>query len=168
MHPGRSGRRTAYRSVSFAPHKLKAVEIGGGSARETADLIVGRGAAWSPEGVIVFCPRPIGHLYQVPAAGGTPSPVTSLDEARGEVARGFPQFLPDGRQFLYLATSFRSGESSIYAGTLDSTRPKVLLSADSGVAYLDCGAQGPRGRGEAASLFGIPRMSTAHDFRRRK
>jgi hypothetical protein len=119
----------------FAPHKLKAVEIGGGPAREIADLIMGRGGAWSPEGVIVFCPRPIGPLYQVSAAGGTPSPVTSLDETRAEVAHGFPQFLPDGRQFLYLAASFRPGESSIRAGSLDSTSSKVLLGADSGAAY---------------------------------
>ena len=119
----------------FAPNKLRAVEIGGGPARDIADLIVGRGGAWSPEGVIVFCPRPIGILYQVSAAGGTPTPVTSLDEARAEVAHGFPQFLPDGHQFLYLAASFRSGESSIRAGSIDSTRSKVLLSADSGAAY---------------------------------
>ena len=119
----------------FAPHKLKAVEIGGGPARDVADLVVGRGGAWSPEGVIVFCPRPIGILYQVSAAGGTSTPVTSLDEARAEIAHGFPQFLPDGLQFLYLAASFRSGESSMRAGSLDSTRSKVLLSADSGAAY---------------------------------
>jgi len=56
----------------FAPHKLRAVEVGGGPARDIADLIVGRGGAWSPEGVIVFCPRPVGPLYQVSASGGTP------------------------------------------------------------------------------------------------
>ena len=119
----------------FAPHKLKAVEIGGGPARDVADIIVGRGGAWSPGGVIVFCPRPIGPLCQVSAVGGTPSPVTSLDETRAEVAHGFPQFLPDGRQFLYLAASFRSGESSIRVGSLDSAKSKILLTADSGAAF---------------------------------
>jgi Tol biopolymer transport system component len=85
--------------------------------------------------VILFCPRPLGPLYQISAAGGTPSPVTSLDEARAEVAHGFPQFLPGGRQFLYLAASSRPGESSIRAGSLDSTSSKVLVSADTGAAY---------------------------------
>jgi Tol biopolymer transport system component len=119
----------------FAPHKLKVVEIGGGPPRDVANLIVGRGGAWGPEGVILFCPRPIGTLYQVSAAGGTPFPVTALDETRAEVAHGFPQFLPDGRQFLYLAASSRPGESSIRAGSLDSIESKVLLSADTGAAY---------------------------------
>ena len=119
----------------FEPHKLKAVGIGGRPAREIADLVVGRGGAWSPGEVILFCPRPIGILYQVSAEGGTPAPATKLDEARYEVAHGFPQFLPDGRHFLYLAASCRPGWSSIRAGSLDFAGSKVLVSADAGAAY---------------------------------
>jgi Tol biopolymer transport system component len=123
-------------SVGFIGRtKLNVVEVSGGPPREIADLIVGWGGAWSREGVILFCPRPIGNLYQVSALGGAPSPVTSLDETRAEVAHGFPHFLPDGRQFLYLAASSRPGDSSIRAGSLDSSQSKVLLSADSGAAY---------------------------------
>jgi Tol biopolymer transport system component len=131
----------------FAPHKLRAVGISGGPARDIVDIIVGRAGAWSPEGVILFCPRPIGPLHQIPAAGGTPSPATSLDEARAEVAHGFPQFLPGGRQFLYLAASSRPRESSIRGGSLDSTTSKVLVSADTSAAYA------PILRGHAPSLL---------------
>src|SRR5215831_141823 len=119
----------------FVPNKLKVVEVSGGPARDIADVVVGRGGAWSPEGVILFCPRPIGILYRISAAGGAPTPVTSLDESRAEIAHAFPQFLPGGRQFLYLAASSRPGESSIRAGSLDSTSSKVLLSADTSAAY---------------------------------
>jgi Tol biopolymer transport system component len=137
------------RSIGFfaVPNKLKTIEIGGGPARDIADVVMGRGGAPSPEGVIVFCPRPGGILYQVAAAGGTPKPVTALDAARAEVAHGFPQFLPDGRHFLYLAASSRPGESSIRAGSLDSTTSKVLLSADTSAAYA------PALRGHPASLL---------------
>jgi Tol biopolymer transport system component len=147
----------------FAPHKLKAVGISGGPARDIADVIVGRAGAWSPEGVILFCPRPIGILYQVSAAGGVPTPVTSLDEARAEVAHGFPQFLPDGRQFLYLAASSRPGESSIRAGSLDSTHSTVLVSADTSAAYA------PVLPGRPASLLFVhdgALMAQAFDSRR--
>jgi hypothetical protein len=125
------------RSVGFfaTPYKLKTIEIAGGPARDIADVVMGRGGAWSPEGIIVFCPRPLGILYQVAATGGTPKPVTSLDAARAEVAHGLPQFLPDGRHFLYFAASSRPGESSIRAGSLDSTASKVLLSAETNAAY---------------------------------
>jgi hypothetical protein len=135
-------------SIGFcAPHKLKTVDVSGGPARDIADIVVGRGGAWSLEGVILFCPRPVGILYQVSAAGGTPTPVTSLDEERAEVTHAFPQFLPGGRQFLYLAESSRPGESSIRAGSLDSCSSKVLLGADTAAAYA------PILRGHPASLL---------------
>jgi Tol biopolymer transport system component len=119
----------------FAPHKLKAVEISGGPPREIADIVLGRGGAWSQDGAILFCPRPVGILYQVSAGGGIPSPVTSLDESRAEITHGFPQFLPDGHHFLYLAACSRAGVSSIRVGSLDSKNSKVLLSADTNAAY---------------------------------
>jgi Tol biopolymer transport system component len=127
--------------------KLKTIEIAGGPARDIADVVVGCGGSWNPEGVIVFCARPVGVLYQVPAAGGKPEPVTSLDPSHAEVTHSFPQFLPDGRHFLYLAASSRQGESSIRVGSLDSTTSKVLLSADTSAAYA------PLLRGHPASLL---------------
>src|SRR5260370_16665715 len=84
---------------------------------------------------------------RVAGGGGTPKPVTSLDAARGEIAHGFPEFLPGGRHFLYLAASSRPGESSIRAGSLDSTTSKVLLNADTSAAYA------PLLRGQPASLL---------------
>src|SRR5580658_90493 len=136
------------RSIGFfTPSKLKTVDIAGGPAQDVADVVVGRGGAWSPEGVIVFCPRPIGILHQVAAAGGTPQPVTSLDLARAEAAHAFPQFLPGGRHFLYLAASSRPGESSIRVGSLDSTTSKALLNTDTSAAYA------PVLRGHPASLL---------------
>jgi Tol biopolymer transport system component len=136
------------RSIGFfTPSKLKTVDVAGGPARDVADVVVGRGGAWSPEDVIVFCPRPIGILHQVAAAGGTPQPVTSLDVARAEAAHAFPQFLPGGRHFLYLAASSRPGESSIRVGSLDSTTSKVLLNADTSAAYA------PVLRGHPGSLL---------------
>jgi eukaryotic-like serine/threonine-protein kinase len=153
------------RSIGFVvipTAKLKTIEIAGGPARDIADVIVGCGGAWSPEGVIVFCPRPVGVLYQVPATGGTPKPVTSLDPSHAEVTHTFPHFLPDGRHFLYLAASSRPGESSIRVGSLDSTTSKVLLSADTSAAYA------PLLRGHPASLLFVYRgtlMAQPFDLR---
>jgi Tol biopolymer transport system component len=124
------------RSIAFfAIHKLKTIDIAGGPARDIADVVVGRGGAWSTNGIIAFCPRPIGALYQVAATGGVPKPLTTLDPAHAEVAHGFPQFLPDGVHFLYLAASSRPGESSIRAGSLGSTTSKIVLSSDTPAAY---------------------------------
>jgi Tol biopolymer transport system component len=123
------------RLIGFhVPSKLKTVEFGGGPARDVADVIVGRGADWSPAGVIAYARGP-GVLYRIGANGGTSQPITALDTARGEVAHGMPHFLPDGRHFLYLAMSSLPGESSIRVGSLDSTTSKVLLKADTSAAF---------------------------------
>jgi hypothetical protein len=89
--------------------------------------------------------------------------VTSLDEGRVEIAHRFPQFLPGGRQFLYLAASSRPGDSSIRVGSLDSPRSKVLLRADTGAAYA------PVLRGHAPSLLFVhdgALMAQAFDWQR--
>ncbi len=124
------------RSIGFfTTSKLKVIEIAGGPARDVADAVAGQGATWNSNGSILFCPRPLGVVYQIPISGGPSKPVTSLDAARGEVAHRFPVFLPDGRHFLYLAASCRPGESSIRVASLDSPNSKVLLSADTSAAY---------------------------------
>ena len=124
------------RSIGFfTPFRLKIVSAAGGPCRDIADVVLGRGGTWNREGTIVFCPRPIGALYQISEAGGTPESVTSLDTGRAEVSHGFPQFLPDGRRFLYFAASYRPGESSIRVGSLDSTVSKPIVAAETSALY---------------------------------
>jgi len=124
------------RSIAFfTPFKLKVIPAGGGPARDLADVILGRGGTWNREGIIVFCPRPVGPLHWIPITGGTPQPVTSLDSARGEIFHGFPQFLPDGHHFLYLAASHLPGESNIRIGSIDASPCKVLLGAETSALY---------------------------------
>jgi hypothetical protein len=136
------------RSIGFFTRsKLKKIDIAGGPAEDIADVVLGRVGAWNSEGVILYCPRPVGPLYQVTVKGRTPKAASSLDAARAEVVHSFPQFLPDNRHFLYLAASSRRGESSIRVGSLDSAVGKVLVSADTSAAYA------PVLRGHAGSLL---------------
>jgi hypothetical protein len=44
----------------------------------------------------------------VPAGGGTPTPVSTLDSAHGDVSHRWPWFLPDGRHFLFYASASRA------------------------------------------------------------
>jgi Tol biopolymer transport system component len=136
------------RSIGFFTNsKLKTIGVSGGPTRDLADVVVGRGASWSREGVIVFGAKPTGALYQVSANGGVPRAVTSLDTSRAETSHALPHFLPDGRHFLYLAASPRSGASTICVGSLDGETSKTLLAGDAGAAYV----QGSKSR--AASLL---------------
>src|SRR6185503_2068809 len=87
----------------FANGKLHRVPAAGGPVQEICDAPSGRGGAWSPRGEILFAPGSTGGLFRVPAAGGEPVAVTRLDSTRNETGHRFPQFLPDGRHFLYAA-----------------------------------------------------------------
>ncbi|HZQ54923.1 MAG TPA: protein kinase [Bryobacteraceae bacterium] len=110
----------------FAGGKLKKLDVTTSIAQVIADAPDGRGGTWNREGTIIFADRIQGGLKQMPAAGGTPTPVTIVDTSRGELSHRFPQFLPDGRHFLYVNRA--KAQSGVYAGSLDSkeTKKRVL------------------------------------------
>jgi eukaryotic-like serine/threonine-protein kinase len=108
----------------FADGKLKKVEAAGGPPQLLADAPNGRGGTWNAEGLIVFAPSTGTSLFSVSAAGGPPTEVAKLDASRGVNSYRFPQFLPDGRHFIFLA---RGNPDSIKVGSLDGSEPKNLL-----------------------------------------
>ena len=96
------------KSLAFvAGGKLKRIDVAGGSPITLCDVRIGRGGTWNEDGVILFGNQLAG-LQRIPASGGTPSPVTQLNKEAGETAHYYPQFLPGGKQFLYLV---RHGEA---------------------------------------------------------
>jgi WD40 repeat protein len=106
----------------FADHKLKKVPAAGGTVQTICDAVDGRGASWSVKDVIVFAPAPFGGLSKVPAAGGTPVPVTRQDKP-GATDR-LPWFLPDGRRLLFVS------------GTSDTTGDIECLDLETGKRTL--------------------------------
>jgi Tol biopolymer transport system component len=131
-----------------AQGKLKRMRATGGPPETICDfpgtdgsagLGYGLGATWSTNGTVVFAPFAAGPLYQVPAAGGVATPVTTVDETAGETGHRYPSFLPDGRRFVYLVRSNRPERQGIYAGALDAPMRVLLTHADSNAAYAHPG-----------------------------
>ena len=116
----------------FADGKLKKVSIRGGPAQELCDAPAGQGGTWSRLDTILFAPGRSG-LSQVPAAGGEPRPVTTLDLSRKETAHQWPQFLPDGQRFLYFSAG--ASPESIFLGSLDSPAVTPVLASQSQARY---------------------------------
>ena len=114
---------------------LKRVDLTGGPARTLSDDAFQR-AAWGPEGVILFTARSHRRLMRVAAAGGPATPVTELDEARGESEHAWPVFLPDGRRFVFLARTRDAAKSALFLGSLDSTERTHLVDALSMPEYV--------------------------------
>jgi serine/threonine-protein kinase len=71
----------------------------------------------------------------VSSAGGSATPVTSLDPSRQQLGHEWPIFLPDGRHFLYVVDSANPEDIGIYVGSLDSKEAKLLLKATSMALY---------------------------------
>jgi len=114
----------------FADRKLKRIDIVGGAPQVLANtpVVVGQGGSWNRDGIILFAPNINGPLFKVLARGGDPMEVTRLET--GETAHRFPQFLPDGRHFVYFV--FGGPAPGVYAGSLDGGSSKRLASADAG------------------------------------
>jgi Tol biopolymer transport system component len=120
--------------------QLLRVAIAGGDPELICEIKVARGGSWNRDGVILIAPYSNGAIYRVPANGGDLVPVVRPDSARGETALRFPQFLPDGRHFLYSSLSSESdGKHRVCVASLDGGAPRTVLRAESGAFYAEPG-----------------------------
>jgi eukaryotic-like serine/threonine-protein kinase len=123
----------------FADGKLKRIAASGGPPLVLCDAPAGRGGTWNRDGTILFAPFFSTPIYKVSDAGGTATPVTTIDRAKNESSHRWPWFLPDGRHFLFLAgnpfTQWASATNSIMVGSLDSPETKLLFHNASDAIY---------------------------------
>ena len=120
----------------FVPGKLMKIDANGGPPQTLCDASAGRGGAWSKQGVIVFNPQANSPLLQVSASGGVPKPASKLDVSRKENSHRWPQFLPDGKHFLYWARSGGGAQDhTLYVGQLDSLQAKEISKGITMAAY---------------------------------
>jgi Tol biopolymer transport system component len=120
----------------FSSSKLRKIDASGGPPMSLADAPAARGGSWGSQGIIVFAPDQAGPLMQIPAAGGTATPATQLDEARGESTHRWPQFLPDGKHFIYLARIVQRDEhNGIGYASLDGKEKRFLFNTETNARY---------------------------------
>jgi Tol biopolymer transport system component/DNA-binding winged helix-turn-helix (wHTH) protein len=87
----------------FAHGELRTVSISGGQSTIVCPARVALGASWTSDGVIVFSGTHGQPLFEVPASGGTPRPLTELDASRRELSHRWPHVTPDGTHVLFTA-----------------------------------------------------------------
>jgi Serine/threonine protein kinase len=123
----------------FAGGKLKKIDVSGGPPQTLSDAPDARGGTWNREGVILYNPAGSNQpLYRVSAAGGDPTPATSLDKSQYETSHRWPYFLPDGRHFLYFARG-KPEHTGVYLGSLDSKETTKLLGSSVNAVYAPPG-----------------------------
>jgi eukaryotic-like serine/threonine-protein kinase len=133
---GTSGARGLFWSADgnsigfFANGQLKTIELATNRIEIVCDAPMAFGGTWAPDGTILFSPEERSSLYKVSAQGGTASPVTTLQA--GQQAHRWPQFLPDGRHFIYVPWSDGTTKRMVTLASLDSPNSSVLFEAQSG------------------------------------
>ncbi len=122
--------------------KLKRVSASGGAPQTVCNAPGPRGGTWGPDGVIIFSSGAEGGrgaLHRVQARGGTPTPVTQLDEENIEFSHRWPSFLPDGKHVLFARQIGEGDESTIDVVSLESGETTTVVRANSSVQYVPSG-----------------------------
>ena len=144
-HPitGTEGGRTPFLSPDgkwigfFADGKLKKVEITGGPVLTICNA-QGTSAEWGPNDTIIFQPQIASPLWEISASGGEPRRVTAFQ--RNEVNHIRPRFLPDGKTFLFTATTGSGTESTLVAvQRIGSLEHQILVRGGSSGTYVPTG-----------------------------
>ena len=119
----------------FADEHLKKIPAAGGPVTVLASAPNARGGSWNKDNVIIYEPDYRDSLWRVSALGGTATRLTKFETDKHTTHR-WPYFLPDGKHFLFFATS-HSGDSEqgVYYGSLQDGSYKHVLDSDSQAQY---------------------------------
>ena len=104
----------------FAEGELRKLSLVSGKVQKICVLPLGStgpAGTWNDEGTIVFSTGRARGLYSVSAAGGEVSPLTTPDEG---THHWWPQFLPDGRRFIFEIYAQQAEKKGVHVGSLDA------------------------------------------------
>jgi Tol biopolymer transport system component len=122
----------------IAGGKLRKVAVSGGPPQTICDTPRGADGSWGSTGVILFDGQGNDPIWRCDAAGGVMKEEVRFDTSTQAGSVGWPEFLPDGRHYLYMS-GLTGSERTLMAGTLDSREPKALFKTASRVQYAPPG-----------------------------
>ncbi len=164
--PGTRGGRHPFWSTDganigfFINDSLYRMGLDGGAASQIASIPEGPlGGTWSAEGVILVGSDE-GPIFRIPETGGAVQAVTEVVLGL-EDAHCWPQFLPDGKHFVFLSDASSDEGHRLYVHSLDGKEKKILRKAVRSAIFVDTG--GALLFSQNGQLFGWP-----FDFDRRE
>jgi eukaryotic-like serine/threonine-protein kinase len=114
----------------FAEGKLKKTPVAGGPVQVLADVADAFGGSWGADGSIIFGELS-SAIFRVSSGGGIVTAVTKTDTVLK--AHRWPQFLPDGRHFLFHVQG--GDRHGVYVGSLDGGTQEFLVRSESSAIY---------------------------------
>jgi serine/threonine-protein kinase len=125
------------RSLGFVANgELRRIALAGGTPKTIAPAAGDVTAAWMPDDAIVFSTTATRVLHRVPASGGTPAALTTLNVARGERIHLLPQPLPGNTALLFTIVA---GPEHQVAVLRRETGETTILTTGTHARYLSSG-----------------------------
>lgn len=119
----------------FAGGKLLTTGLHDTIVRTVATVSAAAGASWNRDDTILFAIWNNG-LFTVPADGSAqPASLLPLERDARDIAFAWPQFLPDGRSFLYHIVSLDGARVGAHVGNLDTRQSYKLLDTASAATF---------------------------------
>ena len=116
----------------FADGPVKRIDLETGLVQKLAGAAVPSGAAWNRDGQIILSGTIDSPLTTVSSDGADLGALTVL--AAGQTSHRGPQFLPDGRHFLYYAMG-SPDVRGVHLGDMKRTVSRRLFDADTPAVY---------------------------------
>jgi serine/threonine-protein kinase len=125
--------------IAGAARKLKKISIHGGEPITLCDAPGFRGGSWGENGFIVASFGNSAGLSRVPENGGSPEPLTKLEN--GELTHRWPQILPGGKAVLFSASASQVNweEAHIEVLSLKTGQRKTVVRGGFYGRYLPTG-----------------------------
>ncbi|MFI5180063.1 MAG: protein kinase [Thermoanaerobaculia bacterium] len=121
--------------------RLLKISVAGGPPVTLARVSVppAAGLCWAADDMIYMgAESPLG-LQRVPARGGAPEPVTTLDRKKGETDHAFPEVLPGGKALLFVvrhADQPNFDQADIEALTIGSGARRTVVKAGTNPRFV--------------------------------
>jgi serine/threonine protein kinase len=130
------GRSLGFNVETGAGDEKKRIEVAGGAPRTLATTKLGPvNGTWGRQSDILTFAGGASTIVRIAASGGPLTPATQLDEKMDEQAHRFPQFLADGRHFLFYVFRSDANHNSVELSTLGSFDRKKVLEGTSAAMY---------------------------------
>ena len=118
---------------------IKKVPLAGGPTVTIAQTSF-KGGTWASDSMIYFSNG--GGLMKVPATGGDPQKITTLDVKRHEVDEVYPELLPGGKSLMFTARTMEQAsfdDADIAVVNLATGERKILIKQGTDAHYVSSG-----------------------------
>jgi serine/threonine protein kinase len=113
------------------------VNVSGAQPEFLASGTESRGGSWNRDDVLLLALDPQRGLQAMAARPGAQMRfVTHVETAAKEAQHMWPQFLPDGKHFIFFVLSADDNVEGVYLGSLDGERPKLLVKTHTSALHI--------------------------------